>query len=361
MTANTPLSALLSMTWIAYTIEADNAVEASAPERVGRLFRISLAMWANGLRCLDDDGVTVGELRARARAGCNIGGLERWGWLEVDSPHLPGRRPGYGSHRGITAATIVRPTRAGRYARRVWPEAVKRIEARWRTRFGEAIIDELYSAAQRAVDTAQRDAAIRLPWAPPEVHPTDGFRSHVIEAESDVETTGDMTDNDAPLVVLLGQALTAATLRHEQDAEVSVPLAANVLRVVDSESVPIRKLTRLAGVSKEAIAMAVGYLQRNGFAEAAPERHIGLTPAGLDALDGYQYRVARDDDRRLRDALCAVLTQTDAVVDGLTPPEGCWRAMPPYREQTQRLLSNPVGALPWHPMVLHRGGFPDGS
>jgi hypothetical protein len=32
------------------------------------------------LRLIDEDGVTVDDLRARARAACNIGGLERWGW-----------------------------------------------------------------------------------------------------------------------------------------------------------------------------------------------------------------------------------------------------------------------------------------
>jgi hypothetical protein len=39
---------LLSRAWIGFTIEVDNAVEAAGAGRVGRLFRISLAMWANG-------------------------------------------------------------------------------------------------------------------------------------------------------------------------------------------------------------------------------------------------------------------------------------------------------------------------
>jgi hypothetical protein len=69
-----PLTALLSWGWVAFTIEADNAVEAAGSERVGRLFRISLPMWANGLRFIDADGISVGELAARARAACNLGG-----------------------------------------------------------------------------------------------------------------------------------------------------------------------------------------------------------------------------------------------------------------------------------------------
>lgn len=65
MVSRVPLTTLLSWIWVAFTIEADNAVEAAGSERVGRLFRISLPMWANGLRFIDAEGITVGELRAR--------------------------------------------------------------------------------------------------------------------------------------------------------------------------------------------------------------------------------------------------------------------------------------------------------
>ena len=78
-----PLTTLLSWAWTAFAIEADNAVEAAGSERIRRLFRISMPMWANGLRFIDDQGITVDGLRVRARAACNIGGLERWGWITV--------------------------------------------------------------------------------------------------------------------------------------------------------------------------------------------------------------------------------------------------------------------------------------
>jgi hypothetical protein len=32
-----------------------------------------------------------------------------------------------------------------------------------------------------------------------------------------------------------------------------------------------------------------------------------------------------------------------------------------FEQQTAARLGNPLGTLPQHPMVLHRGGFPDGS
>jgi len=46
---------------------------------------------------------------------------------------------------------------------------------------------------------------------------------------------------------------------------------------------------------------------------------------------------------------------------GLTPYPDGWRASKPYAHRTQALIADPRRALPHHPMVLHRGGWPDGS
>ncbi len=342
--AEEPLATLLSWAWIAFAIEADNTVEAAGSDRVRRLFRISMAMWANGLRCIGEEGITVDELRALARAACNIGGLERWGWITVGDPGA-GRRDGYGSQRGVKGDTVLRPTRAGSYARRLWPQAVADVEQRWRTRFGDEAAGSL------------RDAllpfAAQMPWAPPEVNASDGFFTHVAD--------GPEADGNASLGRLLGQALTALTLEHERGCTVSLPVAADVLRVIDDEVVPARDLPRLSGVSKEAIAMATGWLDRRKLAELRPGRLITLTAAGRAALEDYRARAARRDDRRLRACLEVIVSQREALAEGLHPPEGCWRAEKPYVTQTQRMLADPTAALPWHPMVLHRGGWPDGS
>lgn len=46
---------------------------------------------------------------------------------------------------------------------------------------------------------------------------------------------------------------------------------------------------------------------------------------------------------------------------GLVPyPEG-WRAYGSYAAHTKVLLADPRTALAPHPMVPHRGGFPDGA
>jgi hypothetical protein len=349
---------LLSWAWVALTIETDNAFEAVATDRVRRCTRISLPMWTNGLRHIDPGGVTVDQLRARAAARCNIGGLERWGWISVGDGG-DRRRDGYGSHRGVTGATVLRPTRAGEFARRTWPEVIEGVERRWQDRFGATAVDALRSAllAEPAHPTA-------LPWSPPEVNPSDGFRTQAVEADGDLRSDADarrVAPQDRPLVALLGQTVTRRTLEHEGRAQVSLPLGANVLRVVDEETVRLRDLPALSGISKEAVAMAITYLRGRELARTTPDRGVALTTDGLDALDGYRERGARASGDALRAALDEVLTQTAALSSGLTPPPGCWRAENPYLAQTRRLLGNPTGSLPWQPMVLHRAGWPDGS
>ena len=351
--AEVPVATLLSWAWIAFAIEADNAVEAAGSDRVGRLFRLSIAMWSNGLRCIGEDGITVNELRAQARAACNIGGLERWGWITLGDPG-GGRRDGYGTHRGVKGTTVLRPTRAGAYARRLWPQAVADVEQRWRTRFGDGPVGSL----RDALLPGPLPAARQMPWAPPEVHPSDGLRSHIA---SGVRAGDPAADGDVPLSGLMGQALTTLTLEHEQGSKVSLPLGADVLRVVDDGVVPVRDLPRLSGVSTEAIAMATGFLGRGKLAEIRPGRLITLTATGGAALEDYRVRMAGAGDQRLRAALKAIVSQREALAEGLHPPEGGWRTAKPYLAQTQRMLAEPTAALPWHPMVLHRGGWPDGS
>jgi hypothetical protein len=327
------LSTLLSWLWISWVMEVDNVAEAAGAERVGHRFQISFPMWANGLRLIEDSGVTVHELRHSARAACNLGGLERWGWIALG---------------GIASATVVRPTRAGAYARRVWPRAIGQVESRWRARFGDEAID--------ALRTALGGPSSSLPWAVPEVAPSNGFVTRLVEDDTEASV---VDAGDLPLGALLGRRLTAATVEHETDAVVSLPLGASLLRVMAGDAVPVGDLPQLTGLSKEGVAMATGYLQRSGLAVAAPGRAVRLTPKGIDARNDYESRVARPHDLELRHALDAVLSQRQALSEGLVPPDGCWRGAPPYLAQTKRLIADPTGALPWHPMVLHRGGWPD--
>lgn len=301
-------------------------------------------------RFIGDDGITLRELETAVRASCNVAGLERWGWISIGDDRDK-RRDGFGTRRGITSATVLRPTRAGIAARRLWPRAIEEVEGRWRARFGVDAIDTLTGALRATL--AGRDG--EMPWSPPEVHPSDGFRSHVVD-----RTAGSRTSRDEPLVALLGQALTALTLDSERGARASLPVAANVLRVVDDHA-RVRDDAARSGVSKEADAMALAFAERRGLARRAADRMVLLTPDGSEALADYRRRATRTDDVVLRAALECIVSRRDALAEGLVPPDGCWRAERPYATATRRMIADPTGALPWQPMVLHRGGWPDGS
>ncbi len=64
---------------------------------------------------------------------------------------------------------------------------------------------------------------------------------------------------------------------------------------------------------------------------------------------------------RLADALEALLGRPDVLALGLQLHPGGWRGTKPYLAQTEAVLTDPTAALPHYPMVLHRGGWPDGS
>ncbi len=301
-------------------------------------------MWTNGLRLIPDDGITVDEFHHRARAACNLPGLERWGWITIGAA-ATGQRPGFGTRKGLTARSVLRPTRAGAYARRLVPRVIDATEERWSQRFGAEVTDALRAAL--------RPHLAQMPWSPPEVHPSDGFFTHVL---------GDGSDGpEPPLVAMLGQVLTAVAVACERDASLSLPLAANVVRVVGNEAVALRTLPERTGLSKEAVAMATGFLTRRQLAATEVPRTIRLTATGREAATVHARRVAEHDDAPVRATLQALLSDTDALRAGLRPSANGWRNTKPYVAQTRRLIADPTGALPWHPMVLHRGGWPDGS
>ena len=71
-------------------------------------------------------------------------------------------------------------------------------------------------------------------------------------------------------------------------------------------------------------------------------------------------RLGANVGESLRAALDRILNHPELPA-GLTPYPDGWRASKPYAQQTQAVLADPRGRLPHYPMVLHRGGWPDGS
>jgi hypothetical protein len=177
------------------------------------------------------------------------------------------------------------------------------------------------------------------------------------------------------LLALLAQALLAYTLDFERESEVSLPLTANVLRALGEGSSDVRGLPAAAAVSPEAIAMALTFLKKQGYV-TVQENSVRLTPKGRDARDAtsalheavlrdWEERFGRTSVARLRTAAHAHLEQREGtrakLALGLEPyPEG-WRTERKYLPRTEAMLDDPSTGLPQYPMVLHRGGWPDGS
>lgn len=362
-----PFTALLSFALVAFTIEADNAAESLTPHRttrqgkstaVGGPWLTSMVMWLNCLKHLPEEGITVRELERRARTGTNLNGMLRWGYVWIaPSPMETRAKP-------PMADWVIRPTAAGIAAKQVWEALPLAIERRWEKRFGWDEIEELRGALRAVV--------AELPPTLPNCMPILGFglamnRKPGKKGKAEV-ALGEPVE-DLTLPELLARVLVAFALEFEDEAKLSLALCANVLRVMNEKGVRVRDLPVLSGVSKEAIAMALGFMEMRGLCVEEQEgagtaRVVRLTAKGRAAQIVYE-RVQQEIESlwakqlgeklpRLRSALEKLLgdsgrDQTE-LLRATDPPKGCWRAELP-RPKT----------LPWFPMVLHRGGYPDGS
>jgi DNA-binding MarR family transcriptional regulator len=378
MASELPFSALLSQALVAFTIELDNEFERRMPHRttnfgVGgpaaltaeghplrRPWTVSFVMWANLLQFVDEQGVTVRELRSRARlTRLPLAGMTRWGYVEV------GAEPG--DHRPRTPAQdlVVTPTAAGIEAKKVWQPLVAEIEQRWQERFG---VDQLDGLREPLVAIAGR-----LDMALPQYLPILGYGLRIELPQHEWRITGGEVESDAAagLPTLLSRVLLCFTLEFERQSEPSLAVCANVLRVADGPGARIRDLPGRAGVSKASISMAVGFLQKHSYATATADpldpraQILRLTARGHDALIAYRELNGAIEDRwqerfgeanvwGLRTSLETLAGNSGGASSplllGLTPWSGSWRAS----------IGRP-DRLPYYPMVLHRGGFPDGS
>ena len=172
--------------------------------------------------------------------------------------------------------------------------------------------------------------------------------------------------DDLSVGELLAQLLLAFTLEYETDSGLSLAVGANFLRILADQPVALADLPATTGASKEAVSFATKFLARQGLAETGTGRgaQVRLTAAGLAEKERY-VRLVEEVERRwrerfgaeleaLRDALEAVVGDgplaSSRLAAAVAAPPGTWRAK---RE--------PPGLLPHYPLVLHRGGYPDGS
>jgi hypothetical protein len=345
-----PLSTLMSQALVAFTIEADHLFECRMPhctsesrkrgEPIDGPWLISMPFWSNCLKHVDDDGMTVGALADRALVADrylqgNNPGLVRWGYLRLV--------PATAASKKLDREWNVVPTRHGLLAQRTWAPIPAEVDARWVERWPEVVA--LRASLERVVVDADRelpdhltvngghDGRVRLPARP----------------------ARPMTDLD--LGTLLAKALLLFTLEVETTSPLSLVHAANVLRALAQEAVSQRDLPPAMGVAKETAAVMTGQLVRNGLVTLSASKELAITDSGHQAAaatDAIVDAVEGDRPRELR-ALLEPLVG-DGTVDGsplaeaIRPPEGTWRHRRP-RPHT----------LPHHPVVSHRGGYPDGS
>jgi hypothetical protein len=331
-----PLATLLSLALVAFTIELDNTFEQRAPHTTERLKRdgrgdgpwlTSFVMYANFTRLVAEDGSPLAALRGAAGI-TNLHGLQRWGHIRVDEG-------------------VVRMTSRGAQVRAVWIPLAAEIEARWVDRFGAATIAALRAALDVAADDPPRELPAFLP---------------VVSADLRTRLPKDVGDAGPDgLLSRLARVLLAFTLDFERDFPLALPVCANLLRVLGNGAIPVRDLPSLTGVSKEAARWALGILVRGGLAVSEPSarargQSVRLTERGLSAKSGYgRHLAATEAQWRARfggatiDSLKLGLAEiSPRLAEGTVAPSTGWRAR----------LRRP---LPHHPMVLHRGGYPDGA
>ena len=350
------LTELLSRLLVAFTVEFDGVAEQRIEHRRGNkdsVWLASQAMWTNFLQFVPADGVPLNRLASLVPI-INLPGLRRWRYLRLE-PDPAGRRP--------APDTVVRMTRQGARAAAAWSGLADEIEQRWRTRFGSNAVTRL-SAALATLDTEPATPYL------PVVNFADGMRSDHARGVSAV--------GPVDLSVRLAHVLLALTLDYESRSQLSLPLVADVLVHVGERDTPVTELVAASGVSKVAVNVLLRFLQRHRLGVASSQqrrRLVRLTGTGMEAREQHLYTF--DDQRKrhrerygavvdeLSAAALAILDAREAddtprLAEGLRPLPGSWRARPSYLVQTEAFVADPW-RLPAQPMVLHRGGYPDGS
>lgn len=353
-----PLSALLSQLLVAFTVELDGEFELQMIHAGYPGARLSLVLWTGLMRFTADGPISVRELTARAEAPVEgqLGCLERWRFVEL----AEGRRPGWGSGRGIRNDTIVRLTARGRTAVKIWPPLPEAIEQRWEQRFGKNALERLRRCARR-----------------------------ILGAGGDA-TLPDLLSLPNRLSSLL------AAFQQEYDRESAVPLrlCANTLRVLGETPTRASEIPRLTGSSPEgsdAGWQLKPYIIVTADPSAKRGKVVALSPRGLAAQQTYHRLTAEIEQRweskfgektvrELRESLQDFLTRRGKVApllaEGLIPPPGTVRAGdqapalgrlvagPAARQrardlvaQTQAFVQDPAGALPHYPMWDMNRGF----
>ncbi len=328
------LSALLSQALVAFTVEFDNEFEHRSPHATSDYgisalgpgpWLASMAMYFNCMRYVGEEGISVKDLECAARTHTNLRGMMRWGYVTI-SPQK-----------------ILHPKLKGAMAREIWKPLGGEIEARWKKRFE---ITRLRAALEKV------DAELNPSL--PDCMPILGYGliNHVGKYPAPAQ-------HDTSLPAMLAHAALSFAIEFESKSPISLAICADVLRVIDEDGVGVAEIPALAGVSKESIAMAMGILTKRklvtlGKDAASRLKIVRLTTQGIVVQQAYREldaAIEKSWEKRfggeLKKALLAIQPR---LFEGLEPYPDNWRAK-----------IRKTSTLPHFPMVLHRGGYPDGA
>ena len=301
---------------------------------------VSWSTWANLLRFIPPAGISLQDLRRCPG---------------VSEQHLGGKNPGVIRWGYVTlSGGVVRPTsRLLEASETIFPLLPDLVETKWADHLGARKVDQLKEVLGELLCQVDQELPHYLPqvdnlmwtrWGP---------------SASREEAIGDLK-----LVDRLAQALLLYTLEHESVSEIPLTMAANLVRVIAEEGIPKADLVRRSGISKEAMAFLAGWRQRPRLSVESAGA-VTLTEAGHRAKTDYETLTRTIEQSwakhfgagvtgRLRSALEQVVVDTTLACSPLAQlvkaPEGCWRSWVKAPE-----------TLPHFPMILHRGGYPDGA
>jgi len=361
------LSALLSQALVAFTIECDNEAEHRIPHRTTDYgpseqgtgaWLVSMVMYENCLKFVGEEPITVAELERLARTGTNLDGMRRWSYITIDgtASKIHKSRPG--------PDAVLRATPRGLQAREVWAPIAGLTEQRWRERFGLEQVGRLKDALLTVV--TQLDPGL------PDCLPILGANLTSRAPDPALPPRPSPVDlSTLPLSALLSRVLLSFALDYERESALSLAVSANLLRVLNPEGTGLRDLPGLTGISKEAASWALGILVRADLAAEVPDPKASrgkvarLTPWGAAARQAYPDLLQTTEERwRGRfgvDSIAALRPPLEALaVAGEGRPPPLFGGLEPYPDGWRARVMPPV-VLPYFPMVLHRGGYPDGS
>ena len=370
----TPLHALLSQVLVAFTVDLDNQFELEMIDSGYPGAHLSLVLWSNLMRFLpaaDGQTLSVRELAQECLAANEqiklpLGCLERWRIVILREEG--GKRPGWGSGRGIRGDWPVRLTPAGHKAVEFWPKLLAQTERQWKQRFG-ADFHHLQAALQAITHQIPFELPQGLPGGLADVH------AFPPRAEGRADRR--------PFPALLSQALLLFRIDFEQHMPTPLPLCANSIRVLGDEPMSESEMVRLTGCSPETAGLGwqlkpFVVVQRGG---------IRLSETGIRVQHKYQRlvweieenwkeRFGADAVSDLRVALDAIMNRQEDLAAVLTPPPDVARsgvetpslgrrtpgpaAQKRVRElvkQTERFIQDPAATLPHFPLWDMNRGF----